>query len=121
MDKPADSHNRPLNAIFLLCCNVLSESDLSHESPILPSPDSRDGRDRKKAERLTMNADKKETTALMFEADADDLRQARKIIGGAIEEASNLWIPKHLIAAALTLEFEDLVDDGLTTKTENLH
>lgn len=119
MDKPADSHNRPLNAIFLLCCNVLFISILSHESPILPS---RDGRDRKKkAERLTMNADKKETTALMFEVDADDLRRARKIIGGAIEEASNLWIPKHLIAAALTLEFEDLVDDGLTTTTENLH
>ena len=118
MDKPADSHNRPLNAIFLLCCIVLSGSDLSHESPILPS---RDGRDRKKAERLTMNADKKETTALMFEVDADDLRRARRIIGGAIEEASNLWIPKHLIAAALTLEFEDLVDAGLTTTTENLH
>ena len=118
MNRPADSHNKPLNAIFLLCCNVLSVSALSHESPILPS---RDGRDRKKAERLTMNADKKETTALMFEVDADDLRRARKIIGGAIDEASNLWIPKHLIAAALTLEFEDLVGDGLTTTTENLH
>ena len=68
-----------------------------------------------------MNADKKETTALMFEVDADDLRRARKIIGGAIEEANNLWIPKHLIAAALTLEFEDLVGDGLPTTTENLH
>ena len=118
MDKPADSHNKPINAIFLLCCNVLFVSILFHESPILPS---RNGHDRKKAERLTMNADKKDTTALMFEVDADDLRQARKIIGGAIEEASNLWIPKHLIAAALTLEFEDLVDDGLTTTTENLH
>ena len=75
----------------------------------------------KKAERLTMNADKEETTALMLEVDADDLRRARKIIGGAIEEASNLWIPKHLIAAALTLEFEDLVDGGLTTTTETLH
>ena len=118
MDMAADSHNKTLNAIFLLCCNVLFISILSHESSILPS---RCGRDRKKAERLTMNADKKGATALMFEVDADDLRRARKIIGGAIEEASNLWIPKHLIAAALTLEFEDLVDDGLTTTKENLH
>ena len=68
-----------------------------------------------------MSSDKKETTALMFEVDADDLRRARRIISGAIEEASNLWIPKHLIAAALTLEFEDLVDARLTTTTENLH
>ena len=68
-----------------------------------------------------MSADKKETTALMFEVDAADLRRARRIIGSAIEEASNLWIPKHLIAAALTLEFEDLVDGRLTTTTENLH
>ena len=52
MDKPADSHNRPLNAIFLLCCNVLSKSDLPHESPILPSPDSRDGSDRKKSREI---------------------------------------------------------------------
>ena len=119
MNRPADSHNKPLNAIFLLCYNVLSASVLSHESPILPS---RDGRDRKKkAERLTMNADKKEATALMFEVDAEDLRQAREIIGGAIKEASNLWIPKHLIAAALTLEFEDLVEYGVTATTKNLH
>ena len=73
------------------------------------------------AERLTINEDNKETTTLMLEVDAEDLRRAPKIIGCAIEEASNLWIPRHLIEAALTLEFEDLVDDGLITTTENLH
>ena len=57
-----------------------------------------------------MSSDKKET-ALMFEVDADDLRRARRIIGGAIEEASDLWIQKHLITA-LTLEFK-LVDARL--------
>ena len=117
MDKPADSHNKPPNAIFLLCCNVLFILiPMNHRS----CPAEMAGI-AKKAERLTMSADKKETTALMFEVDADDLRRARRIIGGAIEEASNLWIPKHLIAAALTLEFEDLVDGRLTTTTENLH
>ena len=89
MDRHADSHNKPPNAIFLLCCNVLfTLIPMNHRS--CPVQTVEMAAIAKKAERLTMNADKKETTALMFEVDADDLRQARKIIGGAIEEASNL-------------------------------